>query len=327
MATYKDLHGTRVNVVSSNPSNPKDGEVWFNSSLGILKGYVLGTASFCSGSNAPISRQSTAGGGNSTNAAFVCGGNAPSPTSAGQTTTIEYDGTNWASGGAMSNARRATSGAGTLTAGLAVAGGNNPPFNSTLTACEEYDGSSWTAGGALNSQRTSHAAWGTQTAGCMTSGEITAGPAVFGPTEEYDGSSWTATNNVNTQRASNCALGSQTAGLFIGAGPPGKLVEQYNGNTWTAVNELAQPSTSGFSAGTTSAGIIAGEYPNKTYSQEWDGTNWSTGTATLATGGSAGSSSKGAPSAGFVAMLGSNRVNKTEEFTGATQVVKTLTTS
>lgn len=327
MATYKDLHGTRVNVVSSNPSNPKDGEVWYNSTLGVLKGYVLGTASFSSGPDAPISRQSTAGGGDSTNAAFVCGGNSPSPTSAGQTTTIEYDGSNWASGGAMSNARRATSGAGTLTAGLAVAGGNTPPFNSVLVACEEYNGTAWTAGGDLNSQRSSHAAWGTQTAGCMTSGEITAGPSTFGPTEEYNGTAWTATNPVNTQRASNCALGSQTAGLFIGAGPPGKLVEQYNGNTWTAVNELAQPSTSGFSAGTTSAGIIAGEYPNKTYSQEWDGTNWSTGTATLATGGAAGSSSKGAPSAGFVAMLGSNRVNKTEEFTGAATVVKTLTTS
>ena len=327
MATYKDLHGTRVNVVSSNPSNPKDGEVWYNSTLGVLKGYVLGTASFSSGPDAPISRVNTAGGGNSTNAAFVCGGSAPSPTIAGQVTTIEYNGSSWASGGDMSNARRATSGAGTLTAGLAVAGGNAPPFNSSLTACEEYNGTAWSNGGDLNSQRTSHAAWGTQTAGCMTSGEITAGPSTFGPTEEYNGTAWTATNPVNTQRASNCALGSQTAGLFIGAGPPGKLVEQYNGNTWTAVNELAQPSTSGFSAGTTSAGIIAGEYPNKTYSQEWDGTNWSTGTATLATGGAAGSSSKGAPSAGFVAMLGSNRVNKTEEFTGAAQVVKTLTTS
>jgi len=327
MSTYENLHGKRVNVVSTNPSNPGGGEVWYNSTLGQLKGYVLGASSFSSGPDAPISRTGTAGGGNSTNAAFVCGGAAPSPTSAGQTTTIEYDGTNWASGGPMSNARRATSGAGTLTAGLAVAGGNTPPFNSTLTACEEYNGTAWTAGGDLNSQRTSHAAWGTQTAGCMTSGEITAGPSTFGPTEEYNGTVWTATNPVNTQRASNCALGTQTAGLFIGAGPPGKLVEQYNGDTWTAVNELAQPSTSGFSAGTVTAGIIAGEYPNKTYSQEWDGTNWSTGTATLATGGAGGSSSKGAPSAGFVAMLGSNRVNKTEEFTQGVVETKTLTTS
>ena len=36
MSTYENLHGRRVNVVSSNPSNPKDGEVWYNSTLGLL---------------------------------------------------------------------------------------------------------------------------------------------------------------------------------------------------------------------------------------------------------------------------------------------------
>ena len=53
MSTYENLHGTRVNVVSTNPSNPKDGEVWYNSTLGQLKGYVLGTAAWSAGGAAP----------------------------------------------------------------------------------------------------------------------------------------------------------------------------------------------------------------------------------------------------------------------------------
>ena len=35
------------------PSNPKDGEVWYNSTLGLLKGYVLGTAAWSAGGAAP----------------------------------------------------------------------------------------------------------------------------------------------------------------------------------------------------------------------------------------------------------------------------------
>ena len=51
MSTYENLHGRRVNVVSSNPSNPKEGEVWYNSTLGLLKGYVLGPATVASANN------------------------------------------------------------------------------------------------------------------------------------------------------------------------------------------------------------------------------------------------------------------------------------
>ena len=119
----------------------------------------------------------------------------------------------------------------------------------------------------------------------MSGGEITASPSSFGPTEEYDGSSWTATVNLNTLRANNMACGTQTAGLFIGGGPPNKLVEEYDGSSWTNKNDLAQSSSSAFSAGTTASATIAGAYPNKTYSQQWDGTNWSTGVGTLGTGG------------------------------------------
>ena len=57
MSTYENLYRRRVNVVSSNPSNPKEGEVWYNSTLGQLKGYVLGTGTWSSGGSYPAAYQ------------------------------------------------------------------------------------------------------------------------------------------------------------------------------------------------------------------------------------------------------------------------------
>ena len=37
MATYKELHGTDVEVVTSDPSNPVVGQVWYNSTTDELK--------------------------------------------------------------------------------------------------------------------------------------------------------------------------------------------------------------------------------------------------------------------------------------------------
>ena len=42
MANYKDIHGTKVEVRSDDPSNPVNGQVWYNSRT--LKGHKLNTA-------------------------------------------------------------------------------------------------------------------------------------------------------------------------------------------------------------------------------------------------------------------------------------------
>ena len=46
MTTYKEINGTDITVVSSDPSNPVTGEVWYNTTTQKLKGYqqVLGNA-------------------------------------------------------------------------------------------------------------------------------------------------------------------------------------------------------------------------------------------------------------------------------------------
>ena len=39
MTTYKEIKGTQIEVVSSDPSNPIDGQVWYNSTDQAVKGF------------------------------------------------------------------------------------------------------------------------------------------------------------------------------------------------------------------------------------------------------------------------------------------------
>ena len=44
MATYKQIKGTQIEVVASDPSNPVEGQVWFNTTSNVLKGAKTTTA-------------------------------------------------------------------------------------------------------------------------------------------------------------------------------------------------------------------------------------------------------------------------------------------
>ncbi len=41
MTTYKEKKGTSIQIVSSDPSNPIVGQMWYNTSTNLLKGRVL----------------------------------------------------------------------------------------------------------------------------------------------------------------------------------------------------------------------------------------------------------------------------------------------
>ena len=81
MTTYKETKGTQIEVVSSDPSNPVEGQVWYNSTDQALKGRaVTTTGSWSTVNSMNTARKSLGGAGTATSAvAFV--GN-PSPNSA-----------------------------------------------------------------------------------------------------------------------------------------------------------------------------------------------------------------------------------------------------
>ena len=51
MAEYKDIHGTNIETVASDPSNPIVGQMWYNSTSRTLKGFILSPASWATGGN------------------------------------------------------------------------------------------------------------------------------------------------------------------------------------------------------------------------------------------------------------------------------------
>jgi hypothetical protein len=57
MTTFKEIRGTAIESVSSDPTNPEVGQIWYNNSIGVLKGYALGAAAWASGGNMATARR------------------------------------------------------------------------------------------------------------------------------------------------------------------------------------------------------------------------------------------------------------------------------
>jgi len=116
MATYKDIKGTNIEVLSSDPSNPELGQIWYNTTSQTLKGLELGSASWATGGNLGTARYQLGGAGTQT--AGLAFGGAPGTPNA----TEEYNGSSWTGGGNMGTGRRFLTGTGIQTAGLAIGG-------------------------------------------------------------------------------------------------------------------------------------------------------------------------------------------------------------
>lgn len=328
MSTYENLHGRRVNVVSSNPSNPKDGEVWYNSTLGQLKGYVLGVGTWSNGGTLGTARYGT-GVGQSQDAATLAGMQGPS--SAQNGTTENYNGTSWTSSGSLATARYRIAGAGTQTAGIGV--GGYIPGSGRQSAVEEYNGSSWSGGTGMPSGNQFQSGSGPQTATFYTSGNYPGGDT--GVTLNYDGSSWTSGTSLNTGRRQSATVGAasaQTACLNAGGyNPPGSpsdatVTEEYDGSSWTTVTALPLGiHASGSSGISTNALVFGGSTPSYVKTMAWDGTAWSeqgnqTTSIRRVHNGGGGTNSA-------IAMGGNPNGSTTEEFSAGTVETRTLTVS
>jgi hypothetical protein len=139
MSEYINIHGQQIEIRSSDPANPTEGQIWYNTTSSALKGYQF-VQGWATGGNLGTAREQLAGAGTQTAGLGFGGNDSPLVTSA----TEEYDGSTWTAGGNLGTARTSLAGAGIQTAGLAFGGSQDPPITA---ATEEYDGSSWTSGG------------------------------------------------------------------------------------------------------------------------------------------------------------------------------------
>ena len=345
MSTFKEIRGTLIKSVSSDPANPQIGQIWYNNTIGSLKGYRTVASAFSSGGNRNDGQSDGCGAGTLTaGLAFGGGRNPGSPSSGGlatQTQSEEYNGSSWAEGGAMSTGRTTFGGFGTQTAALAFGGRTtNNPFTYT-NATEEYGGTSWTSGGNLGSTAyyMNRSGGGTQTAGVSVGGiNNIPGTSNDKQTEEYNGSSWTTVNNMLADSRRTVYLGTQTAGLIASGVPaPGNnSAYNYDGTNWTAAGVGTVNALSGRSGiGTASEGLLmSGTVPMTTgqNSELWNGTSFSNDAVTATQRSSGQSSSASTTSSGYVTS-GNNpttpgsALTSTEVYTATFNAAQTLTTS
>ena len=290
MSTYREIIGKKIKKVSSDPSSGTEGEMWYNSTTGTLRGPAILSAWTSCGPLISVQGDMANVG---TQTASLCAGGSNNPGSENVNITQEGNGTGFSQGGNLNTERRGCAGFGVQTSAVCFGGYTTTYDNNT----EEYNGTAWTNGNdtPLSPGTASWNSGGTLTAG-LGYGGSDLGPGATPPanrgkqTIEYDGTNWADGNQMTrTSGDGMTGFGIQTAALAAGQStPPGSpsattVVENYDGTNWTSGTVTPAGVAYCGSGGTQTAGIIFGGvsdgspgYPTKvTTTLSWDGTSWS----------------------------------------------------
>jgi hypothetical protein len=331
MTTFKEIRGTDILALSSDPSNPETGQIWYNSSSGTLKGYVFATVNaWSAGGNLNTARyQLGPGGAGTQTAGLVFGGYQ----GGGLTASESYNGSAWTSTPSLSTARQVGVNFGLTQTAAICASGEAPP-GSLTNQTESWNGTSWTVGNNIGTAVIGGQGIGSQTVGLSVGGQTSPG-GQNSATEAYNGTSWTALPaTLNTGRNSGGSVGISTAALLFGGQAPANsnATESYNGTSWTTVGSLPAARRSGFAAGSQTSALYAGGFTtaNVASTITWNGTTWAASPSNMTTARRGGGYATGAPSsAGFAAggYDGTTGVANTEEWTGTELQTKTITVS
>jgi len=284
MATFKEIRGQTIKKYTTNPTNPLEGQMWYNNTTGTLKGSIISEAW---SSSAPIINSEgityAAGAGTQTAGLFFGGNDNPSGNRRDE--TWEYNGSGWAVGGSLTAPWYLGGGMGTQTAALQAFGSVGSP----VTEAFEYDGSTWTAAGDGNTGRYAVGSAGSQTAGLCFGGVSTPPTTWHALTESYNGTGWSVENTLTTARNQSGFLGdASTSALCIGGETPPSWatianVEEWGGTSWTAGTAFPAATQLGVGTGSVTAGLYYGTAPDNAEAFTYDGTTW-TASANLATG-------------------------------------------
>ena len=332
MTTYKDIRGTHIKTVTTDPPAPLNGQMWYNSTTQVMKGFTSSpVGSWSTGSALNTARNALGGVGANTEAALAFGGGPP-PAPSAIAITESWNGSSWTEVSDLNSKRALMGSAGTYTSAIA-AGGDQ--YSGTS---ESWNGSSWS--NITSSPNTGHTQRG---AGSDSEDALFFGGSPYASntqTDYWNGSSWTEGGNLNTAR--QCAAGSgktYTAALGMGGeNPSGKLgiVESYNGSSWTEIADLntARGDVAGSDGTQTSTLFFGGAVPPGAggtgvlaLTEAWNGSSW-TETTDLNTARSA-LAGAGADNESALAFGGGTPPNTgaTEEFVSPTTSTVTFTAS
>ena len=276
MTTYKEIKGTQIEAVSSDPSNPIEGQVWYNTTDNVLKGQAATAAgSWASGGALNTGGIfGTSNGFGTQSAGGVAGRLQEAGPSPGQKANTElYNGTSWTESGDLGTARNAAAVGGTYTSALHA--GGQEPTNTAKT--ESWNGSSWTEVNDLNQARGYFTgSIESNSAGIAYGGITPATSTGVAITESWNGSNWTEVNDLNNARRSNAGAGTSTNAVAMGGYTTTSVgnTELWNGSNWTEVAD--NPSAGGGAAfGVYNDALLT----NGTTATLWNGTAWSSTTS------------------------------------------------
>jgi len=328
MTTFKELRGTAIQAVSSDPTYPEEGQIWYNSSSGTLKGYQLANVNaWAAGGNYPVTMNGNAAAGTQTAAVSWSGYGAIAYTTAANL----YNGSAWTATGSVNRGMYYSIGAGTQTATIKFGGESASVSYDNFV--ETFNGSTWTTNPAtLTNGRSFLAGCGTQTAALAVCGQIPPSGAGSNYTEKWNGTSWTSSGNYPISSYGVYAFGSQTAAIASGGVPASTTSNSFNGTSWTSIPSLNTGRHMHGGAGTATAGLVFGGIgsPGSVISatELYNGTSWTSNPTGLATArrnvGAAGSQTAALYVAGDA---GTANTASTEEWTGQALQTKTITVS
>ena len=316
MATYKEIRGTQIEAVATDPSNPVEGQVWYNTTSNVLKGQGATTAGvWASGNNMNTGRDNNQlGVGGTQTAAIVAGGEYPTATA----NVERYDGTTWTEVNNINTARMGAGIAGGVNAyTAALLAGGYIAGPGVVDNVESWNGTNWTEVNDINTARSSGVGAGSSTAALLAGGAT----SPYGYVELWNGTNWTEVNDTNAHRYAAAGSGESTSMIYFGGSPePAGVVlnESWNGTNWTETTDLNSSVVYGASGGTQTSALSFGGQDGTgsiALTESWNGSNWTEtgdlGTARNTLGGA------GASNSSALAFGGSPTSALTEEFTGA----------
>ena len=216
MTTYKEIFGTNIEVLASDPANPVEGQVWYNSTSNVVKGEVFQAAAWATGGNLNTAVTRGYGFGQKTSALSFGGLLAPgAPNKTGQTES--YNGSAWTEVNDLNTARYDLAGAGygDNTAGLCFSGQTGAGLQ---VLNESWNGTSWTEIADINTAREQFRGAGTDNTAAVAFG---GNPGNLAITETWDGVSWTEDSDLSTGRGNHAGSGTESSALaFGGSSPP-----------------------------------------------------------------------------------------------------------
>jgi len=331
MSDYSAIKGSKIQSLSSDPSDPYEGQIWYNSTTGEFKEYdVYSTGVWSTGATMGVFRSLMTQTGSQTSAISMTGG---TPSNSYDTISQSWNGSAWTTTASMNTGRSTAGSAGASSTSAIAIGGDVGPINVTgteyITETESWNGTAWTVVNPLAEGGYAMGCVGTQTDAISFNSRWNppTQPPTVGyntNTQSWNGTSWTvipATQSVS--RSWRGAAGTSTSALsfsdFNGN------VESYNGTAWTAAANVnnARNYAGGGGASNSDAMTFGGGNPPASIAyydstEVYNGTSFSTANPLIVATASISQVNSGPTSAG---VLGSGNSDLTSfSRTGYTQL-------